>query len=300
VTQRRSDVLWHPKAGDSASDSLLDVVAYRISDAGRPRVALLLRDVTYRRRLAEMLRQKERLEALNAFSTLAAHDFGNVFATVEAAATLLDEDIFAGHPSRPDVDAILEAADLGERMVKDLIAYSRGEPLVVDLLDMGILLQQCAQTVRRQLGHAIALELLLADGPLTIRGNEVLLRRVLNNLVMNAREAMPDGGILTIETWIEELNPLDAMALETTPGSYVLLSVRDTGVGIPQEALSRIFDPFWTTKKRVGAGLGLSAVQGIVRQHGGAIRVDSQVGQGTTFWLYYPLVIIAEGAPDEV
>ena len=299
-TQRRSDVLWRPNGDDSVSESLLDVVAYRISDAGRRRVALLLRDVTHRRRLANILRQQERLEALNTFSTLAAHDFGNVFATIEAAATLLDEDISAGHPSRPDVDAILEATSLGARMVKDLIAYSRGEPLIVDLLDMGILLQQCAQTVRRQLGHAIALELLLADGPLTVRGNEVLLRRVLNNLVMNAREAMSDGGTLTIETRIEELNPLDAMAVEMPPGSYVLLSVRDTGVGIPQEALSRIFEPFWTTKKRVGAGLGLSAVQGIVRQHGGAIRVDSQVGQGTTFWVYYPLVIIAEGAPDEV
>jgi PAS domain S-box-containing protein len=300
LTQRRSDVLWSSNADDSASDRLLDVVAYRISDAGHPRVALLLRDVTHRRRLAEVLRQQERLEALNAFSTLAAHDFGNVLGIIEAAATLLDEDIPSGHPSRPDVDAILEAADLGARMVKDLIAYSRGEPLILDLLDMGILLQQCAQTVQRQLGKSIALELSLADGPLTVRGNAVLLRRVLNNLVINAREAMPDGGTLTVETRIEELDPVAATALEVKPGTYVLLLMRDTGVGISQEALARIFEPFWTTKRRVGAGLGLSAVQGIVRQHGGAIRVDSQVGQGTTFWLYYPLAIIAEGAPDEI
>jgi two-component system, cell cycle sensor histidine kinase and response regulator CckA len=115
----------------------------------------------------------------------------------------------------------------------------------------------------------------------------------LNNLVANAREAMPDGGTLTVETRIQELNFAEAESLEVKPGSYVLLLVRDTGVGIAQEVLAHIFEPFWTTKKRVGAGLGLSAVQGIVRQHDGAIRVDSEAGHGATFRLYLPAVDIS-------
>ncbi|MBC7236009.1 MAG: hypothetical protein H5T69_09215, partial [Chloroflexi bacterium] len=129
-------------------------------------------------------------------------------------------------------------------------------------------------------------------------GDEVWLRRALGNLVINAREAMPDGGTLTLVAGLETLSPQEAAALDVQPGRYVSLVVRDTGIGIPPEHMAHLFEPFFTTKKRLGAGLGLAAVYGIVRQHRGAIRVESCLGQGSAFHVYFPLVELSDERPD--
>ncbi|MBC7237698.1 MAG: PAS domain-containing protein, partial [Chloroflexi bacterium] len=163
-TRRLSDVEWYPLASDDKS--YLDVVVYRIGDGERARVAVLMRDATDRHRLQEILRRRERLETLGEFSAFVAHDFGNVLSTIRAACSLLDEDIGRDHPNRPDVDAIIEAADQGARMVHHLVAYCRGEPPAFDLLDMATWLWQNIALIRRQLGEGIALTVHIEDAPL--------------------------------------------------------------------------------------------------------------------------------------
>jgi two-component system, cell cycle sensor histidine kinase and response regulator CckA len=182
------------------------------------------------------------------------------------------------------------------------LAFSRGEDPLMEILHLNVLLRSLQDMLRRLVGSSIALELLLSHEATFFWGDRAQFTRVVLNLVTNARDAMPEGGRLTISAYPESLDETSARALGAKAGLYAVMVIRDTGAGIAAENLPHIFDPFFTTRKRHGrTGLGLSVVYGILQQHQGGIRVESHIGQGTTFYVYLPAVDAAEAdeEPDD-
>jgi len=241
-----------------------------------------------RHQLEEQLRHAQKMEAIGRLSGGIAHDFNNLLTAIRGYSELLLKEL-VGSPLRADVEEIFNAADRAATLTGQLLAFSRRQILSPEIVALNQRVMDMSRMLGRLIGEHIAIDLQLASDLWPVRADAAQLEQVLVNLALNARDAMPEGGRLAIETANRDVTPKDAQVLEIAPGPFVELRVRDHGIGIPLDVQSRIFEPFFTTKpKGAGTGLGLAMVYGFVRQSGGAISVNSAPGHGSTFSLLLP------------
>jgi two-component system, cell cycle sensor histidine kinase and response regulator CckA len=259
-------------------------------------VLLTGRDVTDRRRMEQALQQAQRMDSIGQLAGGVAHDFNNILTAILGFSEILLDDATPGTDSRLDLEAIQKAAQHGASLSRQLLAFSRRQMLDLKILDLGEVVRDFERMIGRVLGEQIRWQA-HADGDLWhVKADRGQLEQVLMNLAVNARDAMPDGGALSIETRNATIEG-SASDPSHPPGAYVRFSVKDTGVGMDADTQARIFEPFFTTKAPGrGTGLGLATVYGIVKQSGGFIDVESEPGQGTTFHIYLPAV--ADGVVD--
>ena len=254
------------------------------------------RDITERRNLEAQLQQSQKMDAIGRLAGGVAHDFNNLLMVIGAYAELMQDSLAVEHPLRRNVLEILTASRRAADLTRQLLAFGRKQVQALQLLDLNRIIQQIGRMLPRLIGEDIQLEFLPGENLGTIRADPVQIEQVVMNLAANARDAMPDGGKLTIETAAVIADDMYVQNHSVVPkGDYVLLAVTDSGQGIPKEHLSHIFEPFYTTKEEGhGTGLGLATVYGIVKQSGGFVWVYSEVGQGTTFKIYLPRMAQSE------
>jgi two-component system, cell cycle sensor histidine kinase and response regulator CckA len=277
---------WRHRRRDG---SLIDVeiTAGKVRFEDRPAALVLAHDVTERRRLEERLAQAEKMEAIGRLAGGVAHDFNNLLTVISGYAELL---LARGAESREPLGEIAHAADQAAALTRQLLAFSRRQVLHPRVLDLNEIVAGMEQMVRRIIGDDVAVGVRLAPGVVAVEADHAQVERVILNLAANARDAMPRGGRLTIETAAVELDAEFVRSRgEGTAGPNVLLAVSDTGVGMSEEVQRHLFEPFFTTKAAgAGTGLGLATVFGVVKQSGGSIYVYSEEGRGTTFKIYLP------------
>ena len=253
-------------------------------------------DVTEQRQLEEQLQQAQKMEIVGRLAGGVAHDFNNLLTVINGMADLILGDLAEDHPTRPDLVQIRQAGERAAALTGRLLAVSRRQILKPEIVDLSAIVAGLRDMMQRLVGEEVALVLELAPGLASVKADPGQVEQVLLNLVVNARDAMPDGGTLTIETRTVELDAIYAAEHPgTRPGPHAMLAVRDTGVGMDESVRRRIFEPFFTTKAQgKGTGLGLSMVYGIVKQSGGSIWFHSEPGHGSRFTIYLPHV---GGAP---
>jgi PAS domain S-box-containing protein len=247
-------------------------------------------DVTQRRAVEEQLRQSQKMEAVGQLTGGIAHDFNNILFVILANSDALLEEENVSNAVTTRLDQIAEAVGRASALTRQLVAFSRKQTLHPQQTDLNDLVSDTGKLLRRALGAGIEIESILPEGLCVANIDRSQLETALVNLCINARDAMPDGGRLLIETRNVILDQ-DYVALnpDVKMGAYAMVSVTDTGTGIPPEALRKVFEPFFTTKEvGKGTGLGLSMVYGFIKQSGGHIKIYSEVGTGTTFKLYLP------------
>ena len=299
-----------------ATGRYLELAAFRVEPASRRHVAVLFQDITARKRAEEQLqhlnetlearvteaiaerkhaedalRQSQKMEAVGQLTGGIAHDFNNLLTGIMGALELMQAKLRQGRLSEIDryVAAAQGAAKRAASLTHRLLAFSRRQTLDPKPTDVNRLVIGMEELIRRTVGPQIALEVVTAPGLWTALIDASQLESALLNLCINARDAMPDGGRITIETANKWLDERAGRERDLPPGQYLSLCVTDTGVGMTPDVIARAFDPFFTTKPiGQGTGLGLSMVYGFARQSGGQVRIYSEVGQGTTMCLYFP------------
>ncbi|MCJ7603786.1 MAG: response regulator [Desulfobulbaceae bacterium] len=287
---------------DSEGRSLyVEIKSYPMKDASDKIVSVIetVRDVTEKKHLEEQLQHAQKMESIGHLASGVAHDFNNFLTAIIGCATLLDMKLAEGSPLREYTNAILSTSERAAQLTKSLLSFSRKQAINPVRVNLNELLTVIWKLLLKLAGEDIKLNLTLSEQVLTIMADSGQIIQVVMNLVTNARDAMPDMGTLTICT---ESAHLDEEFVQMygygEPGSYALLSVTDTGVGMDEKVRKRIFEPFFTTKEEgMGTGLGLSIVFGIIKQHNGYIHVYSEPGRGTTFKIYLPL--LTAGAAEE-
>jgi two-component system cell cycle sensor histidine kinase/response regulator CckA len=249
----------------------------------------IARDVSERHELEERLRQAQKMEAVGLLAGGVAHDFNNMLTAITGYSHLAVAALDSGRGvRRSDIEEIAKASDRAAALTSQLLAFSRKQILRPQVLDLNDVVGEMDKMLRRLIGEQIDVVTAFGAGVGHVKADRGQLEQVILNLAVNARDAMPDGGKLVIET--SNADP-DPRAPEARPGPHVVLTVTDTGVGMDDETRTRIFEPFFTTKDRgQGTGLGLATVYGVVKQSGGHISVESEPGQGTTFRIYLPSV----------
>ncbi len=245
-------------------------------------------DVTALKELEARLRQVQKLEAVGQLAGGVAHDFNNLLTAIGGYAALLERRVAADDKARRDVAEILKATEKGGALIAQLLAFSRRQPLEPVLLNVNTVVADLENMLGRLLGGRVGLVVHLSDTGGWVKADRTQLEQVLLNLAVNAGDAMPGGGTLTMAVEECELGPDEAGARDVAPGAFVRLRVSDTGTGMSERIAARIFEPFFTTKEEKGTGLGLATVYGIVKQSGGHIEVETQPGNGTTFRVYLP------------
>jgi two-component system cell cycle sensor histidine kinase/response regulator CckA len=257
------------------------------------RVVGVARDITESRKLEEQLRQAQKMEAIGQLAGGVAHDFNNVLSVIQLQIGLFKMDNAQSPKHLEFANDIGKTVERAATLTRQLLTVSRQQILRLVDLDLNVVVEALVQMLQRVLGEHIHVRCDYHSTPLFIHADQGMMDQILLNLTVNARDAMPEGGQLTIKTSAVELDAtVTTQMAQGRAGSFVCLSVTDTGAGIPPEILPRIFEPFFTTKAvGKGTGLGLATAFGIVQQHGGWINVTSEVGKGTTFDIYLPRVV---------
>jgi len=260
---------------------------------GQACVLSIMRDVTEQRLLEQQFQQAQKMEAIGRLAGGVAHDFNNILMIASASAQLLEKS--RTDPARVDhyTRQIQNATERGAALARQLLAFSRQQILSPSVLDLNVVVTELWKMLPRLLGEDVHTTLSLDSTLGLVNADRGQLEQVLMNLAVNARDAMPHGGRLVVATAnvVMDDNRARAQGADVPPGSYVMLGVTDTGLGMSPEVKARIFDPFFTTKELAkGTGLGLATVYGIVKQSGGHIRVSSEVGKGSSFRIYLPRV----------
>ncbi|OGQ96392.1 MAG: hypothetical protein A2521_09245 [Deltaproteobacteria bacterium RIFOXYD12_FULL_57_12] len=252
-----------------------------------------------RRMLENQFLQSQKMETVGRLASGVAHDFNNILTVIIGYTGILQKKFEDNGQTKEILQIIYDAGGKAAALTRQLLAFSRKQVLAVEPIDLRIVIDQLTKMLRRLLGEDIKLTVLDGDELYYVLADTSQIEQILMNLVVNARDAMPNGGELTIKTenWTTPAGLVDGLHEEIPDGDYVLLSVTDNGTGIPKEIAEQIFEPFFTTKdKGHGTGLGLSTVYGIVKQHKGYISVTSEPGQGTTFNIYLPASMMGEHA----
>ena len=246
-------------------------------------------DVTERRELELSLLTSQKLEALGEITGSIAHDFNNLLTAIITPVELVLDELDADTPLARELAQINETAHYAAGLTRQLLAFCRKQAPVRRVVDVNQVVELLVPTLERIVGDRVRLVVRRGPGPLAARVDPSRLEQVLVNLVVNARDAQPGGGVVTLSTGSARLKGPSARSLGVEPGAYVSVGVSDEGEGIPPDVLRRVFEPFFTTKDE-GTGLGLSTVYGIVTQHDGAVDVVSEPGEGSTFQVYLPLL----------
>ncbi len=249
-------------------------------------------DVTDRKQLEEQFRQAQKMEAVGRLAGGIAHDFNNLLMVIQGYGDLLADRLQAGDPLRRNAEQIQMAAQRATSLTQQLLAFSRKQMLAPKVLNIQTVVADMEKILRRLIGEDIALSTSSARDLWLVKADRGQIEQVVMNLAVNARDAMPSGGRLTIETANVEVDAsFSRLPVVLAPGKYVMLAVTDNGTGMDAETQTHIFEPFYTTKdKGKGTGLGLATVYGIVKQSGGNVWVYSEPGRGTTFKLYLPQI----------
>jgi len=279
----------HQKADGTLID--VEITDHSLIFAGRPAYLVLAHDVTDQKMLETQLRQAQKMEAVGQLAGGVAHDFNNLLTVITGYTQLAMSRIDEEHPLHQDFEQVLKAAFRAAALTRQLLTFSRKQILQPVVLDLNAVVSELEKMLRRLIGEDVLLKTALSPGLGHIEADAGQIEQVIMNLAVNARDAMPHGGKLTIETANIFLGEDYARRhIGVKAGAYVMLAVSDTGVGMDANTQARMFEPFFTTKEPgKGTGLGLSTVYGIVKQSGGSIWVYSEVGQGTTFKAYFPL-----------
>lgn len=284
---KNGKTVWLSSSGIAMLDADGHFLGYRGADA----------DITEQREAEEalrkneeQLRQTQRLESVGRLAGSIAHDFNNVLTAILCNGEIIQEDLPPESPVKEGLDEIMRAGERARDLTRQLLAFSRKQILEIKTVDVNAVVRGMEKMVRRLLGEDIEVEVRSTTDAATVKADPSQLEQVLLNLCLNARDAMPEGGHLTIaistvflDEHYEKTHP------GIRPGPYVLLSVSDTGVGMDEKTKGKVFEPFFTTKEKgKGTGLGLATVHGIIKQHGGDIWVYSEPGRGSTFKIYLP------------
>ncbi len=270
----------------------IEISGSLVEIGGERLMLAIVRNVSERKQLEEQFRQAQKMEAVGRLAGGVAHDFNNLLTVILGYSDVINNQLAAEHPLRQEVEQIRKAGERAAALTQQLLAFSRTQVLLPQVIDVREVVTDIHAMLRRVIGEDI--DLLMACDRETgrIKADRGQLEQVLMNLAVNARDAMPGGGKLTIETRNAVFGQADAREQATAQsGSYVMIAVSDTGSGMNAETKTHIFEPFFTTKEKgKGTGLGLATVYGIVKQSGGFIGVSSEPGHGTAFKIYLPRV----------
>jgi PAS domain S-box-containing protein len=285
---------WHARRSDGAL-FWVEVAIRTATLGGAPRLVVAVRDISDRRRAEEeraalhrRLDEAQRLEAIGRLAGGVAHDFNNLLTPIMGEAEAALEVLGYDHPVSTELRAILEAAGRAGALTRQLLAFGRRQVLQQRLVDLNVEVTTLHAMLRRVIGEDVEVRLALGAGPVVVRADPGQVQQVLLNLAVNARDAMPSGGVLTLATRVVPPGE-GAAAGGAPPRDLVELTVADTGVGMSDEVRARIFEPFFTTKPPgQGTGLGLATVLGVVQQHAGTVEVRSARGHGTVFRILLP------------
>jgi two-component system cell cycle sensor histidine kinase/response regulator CckA len=288
--RREGSLLNYENVGrrkDGSGIWVIENVSLLRTEDGSPEILLgTVIDMTERRKLEEQLLQSQKMEAVGRLAGGIAHDFNNLLTAVSGYTELLIGQLAEGDPRRESAEEIRQAGHRAAALTQQLLAFSRRQVLEPRVLDLNAVISNMERMLRRVIGEDIELSTSLAGSLWRTKADPAQIEQAILNLVVNARDAMPRGGQLTLETANVDL---DAKYSGGAPGPHVMLAVSDTGVGMDKEQQARLFEPFYTTKERgKGTGLGLSTTYGVVKQSGGSIWVYSERGLGTTFKIYLP------------
>ncbi len=289
-TPRRIEYRRRHKAGKWVP---MEVVGTNLlADSAVRGVVFNMRDVSERTRLSDQLQQAMKMEAIGRLAGGVAHDFNNLLCAISGNVELLEMDLGPTNPVRARLREVASAADRAAALTRQLLAFSRRQIIEPRVVNLNELVQELRKLLVRVIGEDIELRTVLAEELGSVRLDPGQFEQVLVNLVVNARDAMPEGGTLVLETRNIDLDAeYESLHPGVVPGPYVQLAVNDTGVGMDLHVKQRLFEPFFTTKpKGKGTGLGLATIFGAVKQAGGAVEVYSEVGKGSTFKLYFPRV----------
>ncbi len=290
----RSGNIWQGQVFNKRKDQSAYIEDITLTPVRNPQGKILQyigvsRDITLQVKMEEALQQQQKLESMGRLAGGIAHDFNNLLTPILGYLELLMDDSSLSQTARENLMTVRKAAEGAQSLTRELLTFSRKQKVELKPMDLKVLLVDFKEMLERTIRENIQISLKTGDTPLLIQGDDTQIKRVILNLALNAQDAMPQGGTLSIETRPVEL---DHQWCETTPGSkpgqYILLSIADTGSGMSKEILEHLYEPFYSTKGDSGTGLGLSTVYGIIQQHQGYIQVQSEPAQGTIFQLYFP------------